>query len=528
MPSKPNTPPLAIGIDLGSQNARIALTKNNNEQSNNQASNNVQVVSNQQGQRNTLAYCHIVAYDANNNTTLYGMDCKKWCERQKMDLKNVTVRNAQCEGKARSAFFQHLCELARDASSSDASAVLFPVVSIPIYNHQAERNEEEEALKQSIFHGFCGSPSNCNTHFCLLTDPAAICIAHGLTETTNKQNNNNWNQCLVVDWGASGLKCSIGRNVAQSGMLEITKVATNENLNGTKMTFALMQHCAAMFERKTRCPGILDSKKAVSKLQTACESAFKTLSRASTATIMCDGVYEGMDLNVSISRPRLEMLCSSSVKEARAFITDFCNDVDVDVVLAAGNVCEMPAIKSLISSLFPNVKNRGNANIAVDEAVVIGCTMHASWIVQNGMHKVQNPKSCYAPSVSEDVTQLCPFDLSVAYDAGESSSSDTNYSLSSAVSLVEMGAPLPAHVFKTIDLSAATSTSACACSALMLRQINVAAGNVASNMASVDLARIGISEEQRSKGCVELSVTLTLDGKLTVGVDGGKEICISG
>eukprot|EP00814_Leptocylindrus_danicus_P002218 CAMPEP_0116019044 /NCGR_PEP_ID=MMETSP0321-20121206/9000_1 /TAXON_ID=163516 /ORGANISM="Leptocylindrus danicus var. danicus, Strain B650" /LENGTH=298 /DNA_ID=CAMNT_0003489535 /DNA_START=87 /DNA_END=983 /DNA_ORIENTATION=- len=298
------------------------------------------------------------------------------------------------------------------------------------------------------------------------------------------------------------------------------------------MTFALMQHCAAMFERKTRCPGILDSKKAVSKLQTACESAFKTLSRASTATIMCDGVYEGMDLNVSISRPRLEMLCSSSIKEARAFITDFCssNDVvDVDVVLAAGNVCEMPAIKSLISSLFPNVNNRGNASIAVDEAVVIGCAMHASWMMQNGMHKVQNPKSCYAPPVSEDVTQLCPFDLSVAYDnVGESSSSSdkNSSSLFSAVSLVEMGAPLPAHAVKTIDLSAAaTSTS---CSALMLRQINVGAGDAASNMTAVDLARIGITEEQRSKNCVELSVTLTMDGKLTVSVDGGQEICISG
>ena len=523
MPSKPNKAPLAIGIDLGSQNARIALTKSNDKNTNDSPHVNVQVVSNQQGQRHTLAYCHV---DNNTNSILYGMDCKKWCEREKKDLKNVIVRSMLCEAKARSAFFQHLCELARDASS-DADALLFPVVSLPIIdetNNNNNNNDEDDneeynalvdALKRSILHGFCGSPDNSNTHFCLLTDPAAICIAHGLTDA-NSNSKSNWKTSLVIDWGASGLKCSMVQNVGRSGMLEVTRTATNCDLNGRKMTSVLVQHCASMFERKTRCPGILDSKKAVSKLHTACESAFKTLSRANTATIMCDGVYEGMDLNVPLSRPRLEMLCSAAIKSARGFITEFCggSNNDIDVVLAAGNVCEMPAVKALISSLFPNVNNRGNASIALDEAVVVGCAMHAGWMVQNGMHKVQ--KTNYA--TSEDVTQFCPFDVStVVLDDADSDSSSPSTVPSAAVSLIQMGAPLPAHVVKSIDLNTASP-----CSALMVKQI------LRADNSSIDLAKIGISEEQRSKKFVELSVTLSLDGRLTICVDGGKETCISG
>ena len=108
----------------------------------------------------------------------------------------------------------------------------------------------------------------------------------------------------------------------------------------------------------------------------------RTLSRAPTVTVVVDGLYEGIDMNVPISRPRFDMLMSGELRQAETLLQTFVTNesgavIEFDVVLLAGNVCDMPSATNLIhNKLFPKV-NVGRVDVPPDEAVAIGCACHA-------------------------------------------------------------------------------------------------------------------------------------------------------
>ena len=232
----------------------------------------------------------------------------------------------------------------------------------------------------------------------IITDPAAVCIAHGLTETeiprvidladtAGKQPPNHWKHALVVDWGATGLTAThVCKKTINSSIITIERSVTETACSGTAIVSALAAHCASMFERKSKVSGVLESKKAFHRLEVACESAVRTLSRAPTVTVAVDGLYEGIDMNVPISRPRFDMLMSGVLRQAETLLQAFVTDesgvvIEFDVVLLAGNVCDMPSATNLIrNKLFPNA-NAGRVDVPPDEAVAIGCARHAASIL---------------------------------------------------------------------------------------------------------------------------------------------------
>jgi L1 cell adhesion molecule like protein len=159
----------------------------------------------------------------------------------------------------------------------------------------------------------------------IITDPAAVCIAHGLTEieptgivdfaaSKKEATSSSWKHALIIDWGASGLTAThVNRTSSNSSLIAIVRHVTETSCSGTAIVSALAAHCASMFERKNRVSGVLDSKKSYHRLELACESAVRTLSRAPTVTVAIDGLFEGIDMNVPISKPRFDMLIRHAV-----------------------------------------------------------------------------------------------------------------------------------------------------------------------------------------------------------------------
>ncbi|EED96634.1 HSP70 domain-containing protein, partial [Thalassiosira pseudonana CCMP1335] len=267
----------------------------------------------------------------------------------------------------------------------------------------------------------------------VITDPAAVCIAHGLTEIEHAGN------VLVIDWGASGLTAThIRRTSPNSSLISVVRHASDSSCSGNAIVDALVAHCASMFERKNKVSGLLDSVKAHHRLEMACESAVRTLSRAPTTTVALDGLYEGMDMSVPISRPRFDMLVGGVLKKAEILLQTFGADaVEFDVVLVAGNVCDMPAATTLVrTKLFPNA-HAGRGDVPPDEAVAIGCARHAASV--DGTEGV-------GPS-TRNVT-VSPIAIGIS-----------NGELEKAIPLIAVGEPLPANVTRSITVDGSSSIS---------------------------------------------------------------------
>jgi molecular chaperone DnaK (HSP70) len=555
---------IPIGIDLGSLHARVAI---GNIGHHNLPSEGLidtrplpNIISNAQGSRFTLALVGIDKTHAEDEAAgseerhIFGDAARRALARDKKptiskdpsSMVRELVRSSSMpenrndvDEKSRNAaaFFQHLSELACDASSSHPSK-LRTVVSVPV----ASTPEEQAGIVQSVERGVKealnarmsdadGAKSNKKKKNLeeedivvvgVISDPAAVCIAHGLTEVdntgvtdlTNASASDKpfaWKNVLVIDWGASGLTAThISRTSSNSALLSIVRSATEAACSGHAIVETLVSHCASMFERKNRVSGVLESVKAHHRLEMACESAVRTLSRAPTTTVAVDGLYEGLDMSVPISRPRFDMMVNWILRKAEALLQTFIVEgEEFDAVLVAGNVCDMPAATTLRSKLFPNA-SAGRGDIPADEAVAIGCARHAAAILSCDTHSKSISKSDERGPTSRDVT-LCPLTIGVCIVGNGNENGALEGIISKdAVPLIEVGEPLPANVTRTFNIGELTSSS--------IGLVQMSGGN--TEVANKLIGKIeGVEADSKS---IEVTVELTAEGSLTVSVNGGE------
>ena len=570
---------IPIGIDLGSIHARVAIGNLAHHKTPAAADGLVDtrplpdIISNAQGSRYTLALVGTDnaggEADGENNADvetrhIFGEAARRSLARENKpaiskDLSpmvrelirsssSLIVKDDDATAKASkaSAFFSHLADLACDASSSHPSK-LRTVVSVPVASTPEEQSAIVGAVERGINDALLARLTTKEAKqlrkkkgdeedpfvMAIITDPAAVCIAHGLTETENTRvidlaesnsgtPSNCWKHALVVDWGASGLTAThICRRSSNSSIIAVERHVTETACSGTAIVTALAAHCASMFERKSRVSGVLDSKKAFHRLEVACESAVRTLSRAPTVTVAVDGLFEGIDMNVPISRPRFEMLMGGILRQAenllQAFAANESGAVDFDVVLLAGNVCDMPSVSNLIrNKLFPNA-NVGRGDVPPDEAVAIGCARHAASILSCDTHSRQGVKSAENNILGQATRKVkaCPLTIGICrIENGKEGDELDDVISTKSVSLIEVGEPLPANVTKTITYTNGDA-SWLSHSYIGIVQMQAAAGGNKIKL-------IGKIEEIPSEDkSFEITMELSSAGKLTLSVNGG-------
>lgn len=566
--SKP-TELIPIGIDLGSLHARIAIGNLNN------LDNHVDgivdtrplpdIISNAQGSRYTLALvgtdtAEADGSDAEESRHIFGEAARRALAREKKPpiskdpssmvrelvrassvVKDDASANKASKAKA-AAFFSHLTDLACDASASHPSK-LRAVVSVPVASTLEEQSGIVETLERGIDDALIArltakevktKKKKCNseedpTVMAVISDPAAVCIAHGLTEIEHPgtidlsaptdETSSNWKHALIIDWGASGLTAThISRTSSKCSLLTIIKHVTDLSCSGTAIIAALVKHCASMFERKSRVSGVMDSKKACHRLEMACESAVRTLSRAPTVTVAVDGLYEGIDMNVPISRPRFDMLMSGILRKAEALIQTFSEEegVDFDIVLLAGNVCDMPSASNLIrNKLFPNA-NAGRSDVPPDEAVAIGCARHAASILSCDTHSQHGGKrpNNHGLGPATRKVKACP--LTIGFSKIENSKQNGGVEeiiSKNVIPLIEVGEPLPANITRKIICSNGED-SWLADSYIAIVQVQGGAALKTKVIGKIE----DIPLKEKS---FEITMELSTSGKLALSVNGG-------
>jgi len=370
------------------------------------------------------------------------------------------------------AFFEYLCDIAYQAYNNNSSdnnislsaTSLRIVLSLPSTIPLKERIHIQSICNEGIISyiqkkegkrkrkEYCKKINN-NFVISTICDSSSVCIAHDLTSCANSPN--KWKYAWVVNFGNSGFLITMYKNhhgiLERLGPINNTnnqQQQYNPNLSTKYIQILIQQFIIQQFIQKNRLSlsistKILSNNKTMYKLHMAIEDTLRTFIRMNTVNIHIDSFYDGIDLNISMSRPRLDMLLSQVFKYVQYMFTNNqtlftekygSNNANIDVVLVSGSGFQMPNINKMLESSFPNSRiimdassgsNDSNSNnIPCDEVVAIGCAKYAYQILyhdyftkneENKYIKNNNEEHSNALCSSSMNVPICPFSIAIAY-----------------------------------------------------------------------------------------------------------------
>lgn len=354
---------VAVGIDLGSYNARVATYDKNLQ--------HPVVCANHDGHRETK-----VAWEDESPITSVE-SLKAFYEEKVLGLASST------------------------AHTKDLSIVT------SIASHNNKNNIAKEGWLETL-----------QEYGAVVTEAAAVCLAYGLDATVEKPQT----VVLVLDGGASALKATILENTI-NGLWVEKSYHTLDSIHGAALVEPLAQDVAQQFEQRCRFPRgeVWQSKRARAKLLKTCEESLSSFQRLTNVSIHVDGLYEGMDCNVSISKPKWEHLSSNLANQVKLFCGNYKDQVDT--VLICGNLHDWMA--PIVKSVFGDDKLRP-ASFDPSEAIALGCTIQARWNLQ---HFLENPGAKMTKNPTMSVLG-CP--IAIGIKDGET--------------LIAQGTPLPCQI----------------------------------------------------------------------------------
>jgi len=332
--SSKTTKTVAVGIDLGSYNARVATFDDHH--------NHPVCAHNSDGRRTTRVV--LPAPDDSGGDSF---------SNRNRNTIPVTAENLD------TFINDFLIPLANDAAHTKDLSI---IASIP--NDETISEEWLNVLRKS------GRG--------VITEAAAVCLAYDLEEKSAAEMTNK--RILVVDGGSSGLKVAILRGTV-NGLWCLESTKKTDTTTGEKLMETLAQSVAQQFEIKHRFPRgeVWQSKKAKAKLLKACENGLTTLQINNTLTIHVDSLYEGMDCQVTISKAKWDHLSSKLVKSAKEFLSTAASgsssSTEIDTVLLSGNMHAW--LKPMVQGIFPG--KLLSSGVDPSEAIAIGCTKQANW-----------------------------------------------------------------------------------------------------------------------------------------------------
>ena len=402
---------VAVGIDLGSSQARVAVCGTDSR-----------VVSNTLGHRSTLAMAAL----EHDDHYVFGDAALKLFQKEKKPMPSVrdvlmndVEEHATCE-----RFLGHLGSLASDATASTL-AQLRIVLSVPV-DATSDYIDNLKGVTEAGIKSQIDDKKQRKHHVVVgvISDPAAVCIAHRLTDTSSALRS-----CiLVIDAGASGLTISHLQINGTSRIVSLVNHKRLQEVSGPALVTLLGKHVASQFERKNKLPEgeVWESKKARFKLLQACEIALQSLKNSTSSIhITIDGLYEGIDCHVPLSKPRWDMVSGPLLRKAQAFVEDHVS-LKPDAVLLTGGGATF--LQPSVDKAFPDCY-RGISNVAPEEAIALGCALDARSCLAHDTVKITSP--------TQEVS-LSPVAIGIGVSEDQV---DT---------IIGKGTPLPAHVVHTM------------------------------------------------------------------------------
>ena len=215
----------------------------------------------------------------------------------------------------------------------------------------------------------------------IINEPTAAAIAFGLNEKSDKER-----KVLIFDCGAGTTDLTILD--IDDGMFEVKATAGLTHLGGEDFDNKLVEYFAERFNRKHKC-NINESPRALRMLRSACERAKRTLSTATTASVICESIYQGMDLMDNISRAMFENLNGEVFRKCLPLLNKVLQDshtskADITDIVLVGGSTRIPYVQQMLKDYFNGKEPcRG---VDPDEAVAYGAAVQAA-IIKGDQHE---------------------------------------------------------------------------------------------------------------------------------------------
>ncbi|CAF1038429.1 unnamed protein product [Rotaria sordida] len=248
------------------------------------------------------------------------------------------------------------------------------VITIPTYFNYSQR----QAIKDA------GTIAGLNV-LRVLYEPAAAAIAYGLIKKISDEQN-----ILVFDLGASNVNVTI-LNIVE-GVIEVKSIAGNTHLGGEDFVNRMVEYFIQEFQRKYH-KNLLNNKRALQRLHTACEYAKINLSSSCHALIEIDSLHEGIDFYSKITRecfeelnadlfPSIFELIEKALRDARM------NKASIDEIILVGGSTRIPKVQKLLHDFF-NGKEL-NKLMNPDETIAYGAAIQAAILTGDKSEEIQD------------------------------------------------------------------------------------------------------------------------------------------
>ena len=374
----------AIGIDLGTTYSCVGIFMNDH----------VEIIPNDQGNRTTPSY---VAFDENER--MVGESAKNQLSRNprntifdakrfigkyfndssvKQDMNHVTF-DVVCDPNNKPRFSVTAYGEKKEFSPEEISSMVLSklkkcaeeflgkpvknaVITVPAYFNDSQRQATKDA----------GAIAGLNV-LRIINEPTAAAIAYGLDKKTEGEKH-----VLIFDCGGGTHDVSLLS--IEDGVFEVLATNGDVHLGGEDFDNRIMEYCIQEFKRKSKLDPIR-SARSLGRLKGECERAKRTLSATTSTTISVESFFEGIDLNVQLTRAKFEEICSDLFRRCIDPVTQVLMDAKIDkskvddIVLVGGST-RIPRIQHLLSEYFGGKELCKSIN--PDEAVAYGAAVQAS------------------------------------------------------------------------------------------------------------------------------------------------------
>ena len=385
-----------IGIDLGTTYSCVSIWKNHQPY----------VIPNENGNRITPSVVSFTKKDRlvgeaaknlsskNAENTIYDAkrligrrfndkevqeDIKRWPFKVKKDLNSDRpVIEVTYKGEKKNFFAEEissivLTKIKHYAQEHLGHEIREAVITCPAYFNDAQRNATKNAGKIAGLDVIR-----------IINEPTAAALAYGYNKMSENQNKNENKNELVLDrkkvlvFDLGGGTFDVTVLLIDSNLLEVQSSYGDMHLGGEDFDNKLLDYCINEFKNESGID-ISKNQKAIRRLKALCEKAKINLSSTEETTIDIDSLAEGVDFNITITRPEFENFCKDDFDRCIPIVEKALKEAkmkkdDIDEVILVGGSTRIPKIQDLIKNFFED-ETKICKELHADEAVSLGAAI---------------------------------------------------------------------------------------------------------------------------------------------------------